>query len=365
MSDISPEFFQHAEHIQEYVRLNLSEADTRVYLIDPVLRLLGYVRVGDLRREVPVPATKEFLDYELFADGKAQAIVEAKAMRIPITDQAAAQCVQYAAVLGVRWCIISNGIIWAVYNAHASGPLADKKVAQVKLDGDEVATQEAWDVLSLFSRESLSQASPMTQLLAERVITDELARPDSSAIAALRKAIRARFGERVAPQGIVDAIARIMSRRTAPLASVPEAESPSIIVKAPPQRRRGRPRKDMLANAMGAPDGAANTPRRRTEVLKPDGTRVTLSDLIDAGLIPLDGALEARNQGVTHIGRVRQSGFELGGELYPNPSSAAAAIRDGRATNGWVFWSFQGRPLSELRHELLQNMRAEPQQDLG
>lgn len=353
MSEPSPEFFQHVQQIHEYASQNFSEADTRVYLIDPVLRLLGYVRVDDLRREVPVPATKEFLDYELYADGKAQAIVEAKALRLPVTDQAAAQCVQYAAVLGVRWCLITNGVTWAVYNAHASGPLSEKRVAHVRLDGDEAAVQEAWEVLSLFSRDSLTQASPMSKLLAERVIADELARPESPAIQALRRAIRDRFGERVAPQAIVDVVSKLISRpRT--LATPMEAAKSAEAFPTPAPQRRGRPRTSPVAGTpqVSAIAGTERARARRTEVLKPDGTRVSLRDLIQSGVLPVDAALEAEFNGVTHVSRVRTDGLEFGGQVYPNLSAAASAARGGPA-NGWAAWHYQGRPVGDLRDVFL------------
>ena len=111
---MEPAFEDHVLKIQEYLSLNLSESDTRVYLIDPLLRILGYKDVSDLRREVSIPATKETLDYELLVHGQPVAIVEAKALRHHLNDQHAAQCVQYASVLGVRWCLITNGISWAL-----------------------------------------------------------------------------------------------------------------------------------------------------------------------------------------------------------------------------------------------------------
>ena len=123
--------------------LELSESDTRAYLIDPLLRILGYAGVKDLRREVTVPATKESLDYELLVDGQPQAIVEAKALRHTVTDQHAAQCVQYATVLGIRWCLITNGVWWVIYDAHAKGPLEEKRVADVRLDDDPAAIAHA------------------------------------------------------------------------------------------------------------------------------------------------------------------------------------------------------------------------------
>ena len=160
MPDARSEFDRHLTTVQEYAGLNLSESDTRAYLVDPLLRLLGFADVKHLRREVTVPATKEFLDYELLVDGQPAVIVEAKAVRHSLSDRHAAQCVQYASVLGVRWCLITNGLAWALYDAHATGPLREKRVAEVRLDGDETAAEEAWAVLSAFSRHALAQSNP-------------------------------------------------------------------------------------------------------------------------------------------------------------------------------------------------------------
>ena len=212
-SEAEAAFWAHAEKVQaDYLSLRLSEADTRSYLIDPVLRLLGYVGVKHLRREMPVPATREAIDYELLVDGKAHAIVEAKAIQHQITAQDAAQAVQYASVLGVRWCLITNGLHWALYDAHANIPLAEKRVADVRLDGDPAAVAHAWTVLSLFSREAVASTSPLTSLLVERVLVDELQAPDSKAVTELRRAVTRRFGERVAGGAVVDAIQRWRQR---------------------------------------------------------------------------------------------------------------------------------------------------------
>ncbi len=193
--------------------MNLSEADTRAHAIDPVLRLLGYNEVSDIRREVPIPATKEFLDYALVIAGQPQVLVEAKALRHVITDQHVGQCVAYAAVLGVEWCLITNGKHWVVCNAHARGALESKKVAEVTLGGDDQQTSAAWKTLSLFARESLMSANPLTELLVDRVVIDELGRGDSAVVAALRKAVRDRFGVNVPPQAVLGAVRRLNAKQ--------------------------------------------------------------------------------------------------------------------------------------------------------
>ena len=334
-SEAEAAFLAHAEKVQaDYLSLRLSEADTRSYLIDPVLRLLGYEGVKHLRREMPVPATKEAIDYELLVDGKAHAIVEAKAIHHQIAAQDAAQAVQYASVLGVRWCLITNGLHWALYDAHANIPLAEKRVAEVRLDGDPTMVAHAWTVLSLFSREAVASTSPLTSLLIERVLVDELQAPDSKAVAELRRAVTRRFGERVAGGAVVDAIQRWRQRGAVPAAAPVTGEvrkdeetapSPGPL-KPPPQRDR----------------------RRRGEA----GTRTRLADLIDAGLLPTDAVLEAQVHGVSHFARVRNGRIEWEGTLYDTPSGASIAFRKTRSWNGWEDWYFKGTSLADLRNQL-------------
>ena len=318
----------------DYLSLRLSEADTRSYLIDPVLRLPGYEGVKHLRREMPVPATKEAIDYELLVDGKAHAIVEARAIRHQITAQDAAQAVQYASVLGVRWCLITNGLHWALYDAHANIPLAEKRVAEVRLDGDPTMVAHAWTVLSLFSRDAVASTSPLTSLLIERVLADELQAPDSKAVTELRRAVTRRFGERVAGGAVVDAIKRWRQRGAAQAASPVTGEVGKDEETAPAPGPRKRP-----------PQGDR---RRRGEA----GTRTRLADLIDAGLLPTDAVLEARVHGVSHFGRVRNGSIEWEGTLYDTPSGASMALRKTRSWNGWVDWYFKGTSLADLRNQL-------------
>jgi hypothetical protein len=321
MSSAESDFLKHAAMVRDHASMTLSEADTRVHLIDPVLSLLGYRSVGDIRREVSVTATREFIDYELRAAGQPRALVEAKALRHAITEQHVAQCVQYATVLGVRWCLITNGTKWVIYDAHAKGPLPAKHVAEVRLDGDAKGALRAWSVLSLFSRESLAQSPPLTRLLVERVVVDEFNRLDGPVISALRKAVKERFGEVVPPQAILDALKLLIPTST----ETDDEPEPQEEKGAAKQRR---PRKQQSEARSG------------------------LAELIEAGLLPADAVLDCKLYGVTHTARIRDGEIELKGKRYATPSAAAVALRDGKATNGWVTWRYKGAFLADLREKL-------------
>lgn len=335
MSTTHERFLEHAQSINDYAELRLSESDTRAYLVDPLLRILGYEGVKHLRREVPVPATKEFIDYALLIDGDLRALVEAKALRHSLSDQHIAQCVQYASILGVRWCLITNGDTWVVYDSHAKGPLSDKRVAEVRLGTDPLEVERAWEVLSMFSRESLGASSPLSALLIDRVVADELAGPDSGAVNALRKALRDRFGERASGDAVVAAVNRLL-RSSGSVSRDREVAAP-----------RPAPTIDDAKPVVIKAVQSIPARSRRT------GPRVSLADLVHSGLLREGDTLEALVHGVTHVARIRDGSMEVSGIQYTSPSAASKTVRQTVSWNGWIDWRHSGETLAEIRERFL------------
>ena len=106
--------------------------------------------------------------------------------------------------------------------------------------------EQAWAVLSAFSRESLVKPNPITSLLVERVVAAELTRPDSKAVMDLRRSVQQRFGERVSGEAVLSAIRRVF---LAPATAVEAEPDPPIVY--PPKRRStpegaGRPSRPRL-----------------------------------------------------------------------------------------------------------------------
>ncbi|TWG07861.1 hypothetical protein FHU35_11480 [Saccharopolyspora dendranthemae] len=97
-----------------------------------------------------------------------------------------------------------------------------------------------------------------------------------------------------------------------------------------------------------------------------DGRRVTVSDLLAAGLISAGTELRfersrigvSYNATVTAQGRIR---LDHGGEEFRSPSRAASVAAGARAIDGWRAWKEvgQGRLLDALRQELLEGTAAD------
>ncbi len=99
--------------------LHNSEFRTRILLIDPVLRLLGWeVENPDLivLEYQPAESNRKSADYVLKNNGKNVAIVEAKNIDINIEDwKHRDQADDYARYAEVKFFVLTNGVAWMLY----------------------------------------------------------------------------------------------------------------------------------------------------------------------------------------------------------------------------------------------------------
>ncbi len=102
---------------------------------------------------------------------------------------------------------------------------------------------------------------------------------------------------------------------------------------------------------------------------------VSLTDLIDAGLLAPPVLIEREYKGASLTARIDRHGrVKFKNDVYDSLSSAAGAARasviglreDGRSphTNGWTFWNLPGpggepTPLEDLRRQFLSRGESE------
>ena len=124
-----------------------NEALTRYALIDPLLRCLGW-DTEDPSQVVPeygIPSNpKKAADYALFAHGARgegnvpKVIVEAKKLGLPLAD-AAQQAVNYCAVDGFEYFVVTDGSDWQLFGMHRKGNLDAKRIMRFDLRSDPLA----------------------------------------------------------------------------------------------------------------------------------------------------------------------------------------------------------------------------------
>ena len=101
--------------------LGESEYRTRILLVDPLLRLLGW-NVEDFRcveiEYRTAESVNERADYVLKKDEAKVAIVEAKKLGFPMSSKERRQAKEYADYAGVSRCMLTDGAKWMLYDLN-------------------------------------------------------------------------------------------------------------------------------------------------------------------------------------------------------------------------------------------------------
>ena len=98
-----------------------NEAETKSKFIQPVLKEMGWGLLDDqVELEYPVSfaTSKTKVDYALKQNERPVVFVEAKALRSGIKNKDIKQALDYSTHEDVRWCVVTNGDEWRIYDAQ-------------------------------------------------------------------------------------------------------------------------------------------------------------------------------------------------------------------------------------------------------
>ncbi len=131
---------------------NLNEADTLVRLVMFFEDVLGYNRLNEFAREVPIKT--KYVDLALKIDGVIRLLVEAKAAGCDLRDRHIEQAESYAAQSGLHWVVLTNGVNWNLYHLSFGDEGIDpERVFSVDLASDDI--DKAAECLALLHEQSV------------------------------------------------------------------------------------------------------------------------------------------------------------------------------------------------------------------
>jgi hypothetical protein len=302
----------------------IGEQNTKAALIDPILSALGWSleELDEVSREYRRKPQDNPVDYALFMLQSPRLFVEAKALEKDLNDRKwVSQTLSYATVVGVEWCVLTNGDEYRLYNAHAAVPVEEKLFRVVRLS-DGAQDEYTRDTLELLSKDKMGEnllnvlwKAHFIDRRVKAVLDSLFHNEDGGLIRLIRKAI-----PELNPAEIRESLRRAVIRIDFPI----------------------MPR---LAPLPVAP------PQTATEPQTPHMLGVQVADLIQAGLINPPLELERAYKGVHLRAIIQEDGrVVFGGEGYDSLSTAAGVARKsvigappGRPypqTNGWTFWKY-------------------------
>jgi hypothetical protein len=141
---------------------DLKETPTRRIFVDAILQALGWdvTNPDEVELECSTVDGKS-VDYALKIDNEPILFVEAKPLNDLLTDvKSITQVVGYAANAGVKWCILTNGVAYKVYDSYEKAEAPEKLLFEVSIDPEankDMPVQQIAERLSLLSRDSMAK----------------------------------------------------------------------------------------------------------------------------------------------------------------------------------------------------------------
>jgi hypothetical protein len=325
---------------------NIGEQNTKAALIDPLLAALGWdvEDIDEVSREYRRKSQDNPVDYALFMLRSPRLFVEAKGLEKDLSDRKwISQVLGYATVVGVEWCVLTNGDEYRLYNAHAPVDVEQKLFRVVRIS-DSDQEDYALETLELLSKEKMGDnllnvlwKAHFIDRHVSRALGELLQNEDASLIRLIRK----RTPE-LTPGEIRESLKRADIRIDFPVVSV---SSQSL----------GREEAEVEGTP---PVEVVETTKEGPKTLNIPGVKV--SDLIRTNLVDPPLRLERVYKGAHLEAEIQPDGtIVFDGETYRSLSSAGAFARksiigapEGRKypqTNGWRFWKYRDWETGKLK----------------
>jgi hypothetical protein len=320
-------------------REGITEQDTKRILIEPILSALGWCLedLDDVRSEYRHKPQDNPADYALFVFGKPCLFLEAKALSNALDHhKCASQVLGYASMVGVGWCLVTNGDEYRLYNSHAAVGVEEKLFRTIRLS-DPAQMGYCLETLALLAKDEMGEKA--LEILWKSQFID---RRVSTAVADVLT-------------GDDGSFARLVHKRTPELALADVRES----------LKRARLSLDFPSISALCPSAeqekAQAFPAENKAQPKRGGSRARLADLIAAHVVDPPLQLEATYKGVRLSATVDASGFVVfEGKPHGSPSAAGGAAKGSvlgspadspmPATDGWWFWQYEDPETGSLRY---------------
>jgi predicted type IV restriction endonuclease len=125
---------------------DVNESDTVTIITDILEEVFGFDKYNEITREYAIQGT--YCDLAIKTNKKIEYLIEVKAIGIDLKDTHLRQAVNYAAQEGIKWVVLTNGIIWQVYRVTLEGRVNSTKL--LEFDFTEINHRKKEDHETLF-----------------------------------------------------------------------------------------------------------------------------------------------------------------------------------------------------------------------
>lgn len=133
---------------------DVNEADTVLIVADILSDVFGFDKFTELTGEFAI--RNLYCDLAVKLDGKVKSLIEIKAIGLDLKENHLRQALEYGATQGIRWVVLTNGILWEIHRVHFQ-PLRAELVCQLNFMELNPRKAKDQDMLFLFCKEGVSK----------------------------------------------------------------------------------------------------------------------------------------------------------------------------------------------------------------
>jgi predicted type IV restriction endonuclease len=108
---------------------DVNESDTVTIITDMLNDVFGFDKYSDITREFVIQGT--YCDLAVKNAGKVEYLIEVKAIGLDLKDNHLRQAINYAAKSGIKWVVLTNGILWKIYRVLVDGQVSHELVIEM------------------------------------------------------------------------------------------------------------------------------------------------------------------------------------------------------------------------------------------
>lgn len=134
---------------------DINEADTVTIVKDILCDVFGYDRYDEITSEYAIRNT--YCDLAVKIDEEINYLIEVKSISTDLKDSHLRQAINYGANEGVKWIILTNGLIWQVYNIQLKNSVEHEKVLEINFNEISPRKKETQELLFTLSKEGVTK----------------------------------------------------------------------------------------------------------------------------------------------------------------------------------------------------------------
>lgn len=134
---------------------DVNESDTVTIITDILEEVFGFDKYNEITREYAIQGT--YCDLAIKTNKKIEYLIEVKAIGIDLKEPHLRQAINYAAREGIKWVVLTNGIIWQVHRVTLEDRVVTSKLLEFDFTNLNHRKKEDQEMLLLLCKRGISK----------------------------------------------------------------------------------------------------------------------------------------------------------------------------------------------------------------